>query len=162
MNNGIVKRFTDKKRMLAIGDIHGCFGELIQLMEIINFNPADDVLIFLGDYIDRGYKDFETVKYLHDLRKQHPKSVFLLKGNHEDMAEAAFKNPLSQRKFGGYNEPPKFIDEDSEQMRVWKWNGSKLHNVDEYQRDFLIEYNTLGTGLAAKNDLGLNASQLPI
>ena len=37
------------KRILAVGDIHGMYEKLIALMEKIQFNPAEDLLIFLGD-----------------------------------------------------------------------------------------------------------------
>ena len=46
------KRF---KRQIAIGDIHGCLNLLKDLVEHqIRLNPDADMLIFLGDYIDRG------------------------------------------------------------------------------------------------------------
>ena len=41
-------------RVLAIGDVHGMYEKLIKLMDKIRFNPDEDLLIFLGDYIDRG------------------------------------------------------------------------------------------------------------
>ena len=42
------------KRILAVGDIHGMYDKLIALMKKVKFDPEDDLLIFLGDYIDRG------------------------------------------------------------------------------------------------------------
>ena len=40
-------------RVLAIGDVHGMYEKLIKLMDKIRFNPDEDLLIFLGDYIAR-------------------------------------------------------------------------------------------------------------
>jgi serine/threonine protein phosphatase 1 len=74
------------ERIIAIGDIHGCFGLLMSLMEDIDFKPGKDLLVFLGDYIDRGSQSREVVEYLTNLRSDHPDSVVLLLGNHEDMA----------------------------------------------------------------------------
>ncbi len=39
--------------VLAIGDIHGCLGPLNDLLAWVKPEP-DDVLITLGDYVDRG------------------------------------------------------------------------------------------------------------
>jgi serine/threonine protein phosphatase 1 len=41
------------KRILAIGDIHGCSVALDALLEVVN-PGTDDLVIMLGDYIDRG------------------------------------------------------------------------------------------------------------
>jgi Calcineurin-like phosphoesterase. len=72
------------ERILAIGDIHGCYLKLVRLMEKIKLNPEEDIPVFLGDYIDRGDQAKEVVDYLIHLKKQLPSAVFLL-GNHEQM-----------------------------------------------------------------------------
>ena len=44
--------------IFAIGDVHGCLSELTALHKKIlthnKFNPKNDLIIYLGDYIDRG------------------------------------------------------------------------------------------------------------
>ncbi len=77
-------------RIYAIGDIHGCFEKLCDLMNKIDIAPDSDVIVFLGDYIDRGLKSFEVVEYLIDIKDRFKKTIFL-KGNHEEM----FLNYLS-------------------------------------------------------------------
>lgn len=80
------------KRQIAVGDIHGCFDLLKALIEeIIGFSPGEDMLVFLGDYIDRGRKVKEVVDYVTALRNKYPDAVILLKGNHEEMAYKALK-----------------------------------------------------------------------
>ncbi len=75
------------KRQIAVGDIHGCFDLLNILVEkIIRFTADEDMLIFMGDYIDRGKKSKEVVQYLVALKEKFPDNVILLKGNHEDLA----------------------------------------------------------------------------
>ena len=37
----------------CISDIHGCFNEFQQMLELINFQESDELYI-LGDIIDRG------------------------------------------------------------------------------------------------------------
>jgi len=67
-----------------IGDIHGYYDKLLSLMKKIEKElHENDVLVFLGDYIDRGGSSYEVIDYLISISKKH-QSVFL-KGNHEDM-----------------------------------------------------------------------------
>ena len=40
-------------RTLVIGDIHGAYAALLEVLERARVTP-DDLLIFLGDYADRG------------------------------------------------------------------------------------------------------------
>jgi serine/threonine protein phosphatase 1 len=72
------------QKIFAVGDIHGCFDKLRALMEIIPLNTAQDQLLFIGDYIDRGQGSVDVVNYLVDLKKRIPDTIFLM-GNHEDM-----------------------------------------------------------------------------
>jgi serine/threonine protein phosphatase 1 len=72
-------------KIFAVGDIHGCYDKLIAMMKIIPWDKDNgDVLLFIGDYIDRGPKSREVVEHLVNLRKQGGDFVFL-KGNHEKM-----------------------------------------------------------------------------
>jgi serine/threonine protein phosphatase 1 len=73
-------------KIFAIGDIHGSFDRLQDLMQKIPIDFATDTLVFIGDYIDRGPDSVEVVEYLLDLKKRVP-GIILLKGNHEDMLE---------------------------------------------------------------------------
>lgn len=72
------------ERIFAVGDIHGCLDKLILLMKLIKINPETDLLVFIGDYIDRGDHSKEVVDYLVDVKRRVPQSFFLL-GNHEQM-----------------------------------------------------------------------------
>jgi len=53
-------------KIYAIGDIHGKFYELHKLIGRLNIDDSC-LLIFLGDYIDRGYNSFEVIDYLIEL-----------------------------------------------------------------------------------------------
>ncbi len=64
-------------RKFIIGDIHGCYDELMELVEKIGLT-ADDLLISLGDIVDRGNKSKEVYQYFLN----RPNSVVLM-GNHE-------------------------------------------------------------------------------
>jgi len=68
--------------LYAVGDIHGEVGKLDALLEKLPLQ-AEDRLVFLGDYVDRGIDSHAVVERLIALRKSH-QCVFLL-GNHESM-----------------------------------------------------------------------------
>jgi len=71
------------RRLLAVGDIHGCREALRALLDRVA--PTEhDQLVFLGDYIDRGPDSAGVVDDLLALRDRLPRSVFL-RGNHEEM-----------------------------------------------------------------------------
>lgn len=75
-------------RIYAVGDIHGCVEELRALLGLIQVDAAahsdrEKVIIYLGDYIDRGPDSRGVV----DLLIKEPLPGFEsvhLKGNHED------------------------------------------------------------------------------
>jgi serine/threonine protein phosphatase 1 len=66
-----------------VGDVHGCALELERLLGAVA-PGADDRIVFLGDYVDRGPASRETVEYLLELERRLPATVFL-RGNHEEM-----------------------------------------------------------------------------
>ena len=74
------------KKIYAIGDIHGCHDKLMALLDKIDIDYDSDLLVFLGDYIDRGTQSYEVIEYLIELKKQYSNMIFL-KGNHEEMLE---------------------------------------------------------------------------
>ena len=61
------------KRVLAIGDIHGNYRKLLSLWKKVEFNPSEDFLVFLGDYIDRGQS---SIRVLNFIRKLNVPEVF--------------------------------------------------------------------------------------
>ena len=75
-------------RYYAVGDIHGRLDLTQQLISLIEKDiskyPKDKpVLVFLGDYIDRGPDSKGVIDILIDISKKY-ECVFL-KGNHEDI-----------------------------------------------------------------------------
>ena len=50
-------------RVMAVGDVHGQYEKLKKLMRRIKFDPSQDMLIFLGDLIDRGPESLQCFDY---------------------------------------------------------------------------------------------------
>lgn len=75
----------ESKRLIAIGDIHGCYHSMVDLLSKVNYTSATDTLVFLGDYIDRGPFSYKVVKTLQKLQQQVGRDkVICLRGNHEE------------------------------------------------------------------------------
>jgi serine/threonine protein phosphatase 1 len=73
------------RKIFAVGDIHGCYDKLTAMMKILPWSRENgDLLLFIGDYIDRGPRSRDVVEFLVQLRKKGGEFVFL-KGNHEKM-----------------------------------------------------------------------------
>ena len=54
----------------AIGDIHGCYKQLVRLIELVP-KSKKDTFVFLGDYVDKGKKSKDVIDYLIDLSKKY-------------------------------------------------------------------------------------------
>jgi serine/threonine protein phosphatase 1 len=74
---------ADQKTFI-IGDVHGCLGMLMKLMEKIAWRAETDRLIFLGDYIDRGKDSRGVIDFILSISERSP-HVECLMGNHENI-----------------------------------------------------------------------------
>ncbi|WP_394206019.1 symmetrical bis(5'-nucleosyl)-tetraphosphatase [Shewanella waksmanii] len=62
-----------------VGDIQGCFDELIAVLAKVDFNASKDELWAVGDLVARGPGSLQTLQYLHDLGD----SAKVVLGNHD-------------------------------------------------------------------------------
>lgn len=101
---------TDGRLIYAIGDIHGCYRQLRDLLRIISDDALEramgrtPVLIFCGDYIDRGPHSSQVIEALCWLKRYRPFDLHFLKGNHEEILQCYIRDPseaLSWIRFGG-------------------------------------------------------------
>lgn len=63
----------------VIGDIHGHYTALMNLLKLVNFNFKKDRLFCVGDLTDRGNENIKVIKLLNE------DWFFSVRGNHEDI-----------------------------------------------------------------------------
>ena len=66
------------QRLLVVSDVHGHTDRLMQLLRQMRYS-GDDILILVGDLIEKGPESLRTVQYVMDLCRQHP--VYVSMGN---------------------------------------------------------------------------------
>ena len=71
-------------RTIAIGDIHGQRAELEILLGRLPALRAEDTLLFIGDYVDRGPDSAGVIRIIREeLPKRTAARIVTLRGNHE-------------------------------------------------------------------------------
>ena len=68
-----------KSRLIVVGDVHGKWDLVVGLFKKVR--PTDrDIVVFTGDFMDRGSHVVEIVKFLYNARNK----IFTVMGNHEE------------------------------------------------------------------------------
>jgi serine/threonine protein phosphatase 1 len=91
-------RLPDGLRVYAIGDIHGRADLLEALLRQIDvdctcYPSSRTIVVFLGDYIDRGPASKEVLDLLLEFKRT--KEAVFLKGNHETLVHRFLSEPAS-------------------------------------------------------------------
>lgn len=81
-------------RRCVISDIHGCYDEFNALLEHAGYNPLQDELILLGDYVDRGPSSKQVIEQIMQLQQQH--DAIVIKGNHDAMMVKALTQDVEE------------------------------------------------------------------
>lgn len=89
MHLNLIQHFEENinGKDFIVGDIHGHYDELMTQLETMNFDFENDRLFSVGDLIDRGHKNLETLKLLDK------KWFFAVRGNHEQMIIDRYEHP---------------------------------------------------------------------
>lgn len=79
------------EEILVIGDVHGCFDELQDLMKVAEDNREKDKIlkIFVGDLINKGPKNREVLNYV---MKDSKSSCLSVRGNHDEVVLREYLN----------------------------------------------------------------------
>jgi bis(5'-nucleosyl)-tetraphosphatase (symmetrical) len=125
----------------AIGDIQGCYQELMQLLELIQFNSQKDQLWFTGDLINRGPQSLAVLRFIKNLKD---KAISVL-GNHDLHYLAVASGAVAYRESDTFQDVLNAPDRND----LYDWMRYKpLLYSDENQRFLLVH-----AGLAPQWDI---------
>lgn len=125
-------------RLLAIGDIHGCLTALETLAAFVPF-AEDDLLVTLGDYVDRGPNTREVLDWL--IARHATGRLIPLRGNHEIMLMQARESKSELRfwlNFGGREALESYSDEPDVTLSAIPaehWRFIEKHTLPFYETD---------------------------
>jgi hypothetical protein len=71
--------FYNGKRFIIIGDLHGCFTDLMNLLKKVNYNMDTDIVVLCGDMVDRGPQIDMVLTWFINCP-----NVYSVRGNHDD------------------------------------------------------------------------------
>ena len=110
-----------------IGDIHGCYDELLELLQNIGYDikieidgktfishPDGRKVVFVGDYVDRGLKVAEVLRLVMDMHK-HGVAI-CVPGNHDVKLARAIRGK-NVNKTHGLAESLSQLENESEEFR---------------------------------------------
>lgn len=81
--DGTLLRLDTNDTFYIFGDIHGQYDDMSDILYDISRIEPRAKYVFLGDYIDRGTQSIQVILSLFAMKLKHPKSVYILRGNHE-------------------------------------------------------------------------------
>ncbi len=80
-----------KGKLYAVGDIHGCYNLLMNRLKEIGFDFENDLLVAVGDLVDRGIQNLECIELLSQ------PWFTSVRGNHEDLCIGGLLNESYKR-----------------------------------------------------------------
>lgn len=128
----------------AIGDVQGCYGDLMRLIERIQFDPARDQLWFCGDLVNRGGQSLEVLRFIHGLGER----ATVVLGNHDLHLIAEGCKPAERQQKRNTELQAVLSAEDGPQLIHWLRHRKLLH-YDEHLNFVMVH-----AGLAFQWTLG--------
>jgi diadenosine tetraphosphatase ApaH/serine/threonine PP2A family protein phosphatase len=98
----VLRLDTPKGRVIAIGDVHGCISELKELLEKVG-PTKDDLLVFVGDLIDRGPDSEGVVQLVKSFSEACP--TYNALGNHDEKVVRYHYHQMMQKENPAYKVP---------------------------------------------------------
>jgi serine/threonine protein phosphatase 1 len=123
--------FLTTSSIFAFGDIHGCLYELEAMLDILPLT-SDSILVFVGDYVDRGPQSKQVIDRLLQLKNEC--STITLMGNHEQMFLNYLRNPKDPQTAhfiynGGSATLASYVDTKTQQILVPQNHLQFLHTL---------------------------------
>lgn len=74
----LTEDFRRARKTFVVGDLHGCFSELMTLLKRVGYDEDKDLLLSCGDLVDRGPEIYECLEFFTN----HPNRKVVC-GNHD-------------------------------------------------------------------------------
>ncbi|KXB06344.1 hypothetical protein AKJ53_00550 [candidate division MSBL1 archaeon SCGC-AAA382F02] len=111
VENEKIISLDERPRAVFVGDTHGDLEASRLVWESFSneVKSGDTYLVFLGDYVDRGSQSKENIDFLSNVKKENPKGIILLLGNHDayplrKLRPADFWQSLSEEDYEYYKD----------------------------------------------------------
>lgn len=108
-------QITSDKRLIAFSDVHGYYDSLMRALDNVKYDPSTDVLVSVGDMVDRGKQNLEVLRFL----SKHANHAVL--GNHDHFFMLALIGGDTLRYLGANTDQIKFIEK--RYNDIWASNG---------------------------------------
>lgn len=129
------------KRILAIGDIHGCAYHFQKLLAAVK-PTKEDLIVTLGDYIDRGPDSKGVIDILLALHQDREINIVSVRGNHDALPLMCLDDGLNTTK----KYYPKIGNSDRKVFKRWRrvshqepadlwWENQATATLSSYARD---------------------------
>jgi len=125
----------------AIGDVQGCFKELLQLLDKINFDETNDRLWFVGDIVNRGPDSLEVLNFIIHLGE----TAVTVLGNHDLHMVAIAEGLMKQKKIDTLT--PVLNSPDKQRLIDWIRQQKLIHY------DKKLNFSMIHAGLSPQWDI---------
>lgn len=110
----------------AIGDVQGCYDELIRMLDLVNFDPTQDQVWLAGDLVNRGPKSAEVIRFAMEQGEDVVKAVL---GNH-DLHLLAYSVGVTKHHHYMDTLDSVLKAEDSDELLFWLRHQPLFHHDD--------------------------------
>jgi hypothetical protein len=105
-NDNRLYRFSSEGFLTIVGDVHGNYEVIKQVLKVVDLSKSYNYLLFLGDYVDRGINQIKVVETLANLIIDYSEQVVILRGNHEGPNDVpVYPNDFSVELMKKHNNP---------------------------------------------------------